>query len=114
MVGEVGIPWSAGRREGGAGFGARLAGDGARRFRYARTRHNTHTDRDYRQRCGSTRELLDEGRQLVVDHYVEIEECPGDVYHSASRQDGYTPVEGGFGSESLGDRGGNPVTLGVL
>ncbi|KAM5544468.1 hypothetical protein V8D89_002128 [Ganoderma adspersum] len=70
--------------------------------------------RDWQERRGSTRELLDEGRQLVVDHYAEIEECPGDVYRSAIRQDGYTPIEGGFGPESLVDRDGNPVALGVL
>ncbi|KAI1784461.1 hypothetical protein LXA43DRAFT_1122898, partial [Ganoderma leucocontextum] len=65
---------------------------------------------EVRIRRGMTRELLDEGRQLVVDHYAEIEECPGDVYRSAIRQDGCSPIERGFGS-SLVDRNGNRVSL---
>ena len=48
-----------------------------------------------------------------MDHYTEIEECPGAVYHSAIRQDGYSPIEGSLGS-SLVDRNGNQITLGVL
>ncbi len=46
----------------------------------------------------------------MIDHYAEIEQCPGDVYRSAIRQDGYTPIEGQFGS-SLVDRDGNQITL---
>ena len=42
-------------------------------------------DKGSPQRQGSTHGLLDEGRQLVVDHYAEIEECPGAVHHSAIR-----------------------------
>ncbi|PIL29470.1 hypothetical protein GSI_08412 [Ganoderma sinense ZZ0214-1] len=69
--------------------------------------------RDWQERRGSTRELLDEGRQLVADHHREIEECPDDVYRSAIRQDRCTLVEREFGS-ALADGDGNPVTFTVL
>ncbi len=46
------------------------------------------------------------------DYDAETEECLGDVYRSAIRQGGYTPIEGGFGL-SLVDREGNRVTLGL-
>ncbi len=73
VVGDVGIPWPAGRREGGAGVGARLAGGAHLSFYHARVRRSLGTDRRPRQRRGPTWVVLDEGRQLVIDHYAEIE-----------------------------------------
>ncbi|KAI0742097.1 hypothetical protein C8Q80DRAFT_175748 [Daedaleopsis nitida] len=56
--------------------------------------------RDWLERPCRTRALLDEGRQLVVNHYREIDQCPDDVYGSSIRQDGYSPED--FADEPAG------------
>ncbi|KAI0742092.1 hypothetical protein C8Q80DRAFT_1197930 [Daedaleopsis nitida] len=47
--------------------------------------------RDWLERPGRTYELLNQGRQLLIDHFAEIDACPDDVYGSSIYQNGHIP-----------------------
>lgn len=58
--------------------------------------------------------MLEEGRQLLVDHQAEIEACPDDVYLSTIPQDGYIWVDREPAHSSFVDNSGNNVKIGLF